>query len=101
MIEVIVAGAPHTEIFLKTMNPAISPRAAPASTLSIYYQVVRDEAAAKSVHRIDNSPLWERWLVGTCRLTEFTHQAQSSFDFGPERGFCALPVRCLAVEVKA
>lgn len=58
IVDAIRAEYGFCQIFPMTMNRAISPGSANVPNLANYYQAVRDEASAKSVALIDNTPLW-------------------------------------------
>ena len=59
----IKAGLPNAEILLLTMNPARDTTESPTAgtyrpNLALYYQAVREVAAAQSLQVIDTYPLW-------------------------------------------
>lgn len=58
-VDAIRVGSPDTVVALMTMNPVIGSGAVSNPNLPLYYEALRDIAAAKEALLIDNTPLWE------------------------------------------
>lgn len=82
IINSLKAVVPASRIFAMTMNPVINVGGISANrtTITNYYQDLRDLATSQGIGLIDNYPAWITYGVDTTKIPDGVHPIRSAFE---------------------